>query len=78
MQFLVHMRIEHDIDVEATFEKWPDGEWVIHDETLSPTTSLRRLVASPPTASRARIGSTLPPLPMLDRARLGRSLEPDS
>lgn len=30
----LHMRIEHDLDLEP--ETWPDGQLVVVDETLEP------------------------------------------
>lgn len=32
----LHLRVEHDFDMDAEVEKWPDGAWVIHDQTLTP------------------------------------------
>lgn len=31
-----HTLVEHDIDIDAEVEKWPDGEWVVYDQTLEP------------------------------------------
>lgn len=33
---LGHIRAAHGLDVAEEIEKWPDGEWVVHDETLDP------------------------------------------
>lgn len=33
-EILAHLKNEHD--VELHFERWPDGEVVIHDSTLTP------------------------------------------
>jgi hypothetical protein len=33
-ELIVHLRVEHGI--EEDFERWPDGEIVVHDETLEP------------------------------------------
>jgi hypothetical protein len=33
---LGHMLVEHNLDVDKEVEKWPDGEWVVHDNALEP------------------------------------------
>jgi hypothetical protein len=32
-----HMLVEHDLDLNDHIQKWPDGEWVVHDQTLEPS-----------------------------------------
>lgn len=34
-EILMHLRVEHDLDAEIA--TWPDGQFVIVDETLEPS-----------------------------------------
>ena len=35
-EIALHLKTEHDLDLDAEVQKWPDGGWVVHDLSLEP------------------------------------------